>query len=62
MDHPTHYSAGESARRAVLIARGLSAIAAGRSTAPVDRALDRLAERAIKREATEANAKATRTS
>jgi hypothetical protein len=56
-DHPNHYTAGESAKRAVLLARGLSAVAAGRSTASVDRALDRLAARAIERETAEVTAR-----
>lgn len=55
-ERPNHYSAGEAAKRAVLIARGAAAIAAGRSTASVDAALARLADRACEREAAEAAA------
>jgi hypothetical protein len=55
--HPNHYSAGECAKRAVLLARGLRAAASGRSTASADRALDRLAEQAVERESAEAAAR-----
>jgi hypothetical protein len=55
--HPDHYTAGESAKRAVLLVRGLRAAASGRSTASADRALDRLAEKALERETAEAAAR-----
>ncbi len=56
-EHPDRYTAAESARRAVLLARGAAAITAGRSTDAVDRALDQLAERAVEREQAEAAAR-----
>lgn len=49
--HPDHYSAGESARRAVLLVRGSWRVLHGKSTAKVDRKLDQLAEEAREREA-----------
>lgn len=49
--HPEHYSLNESARRAVLLARGARRVLKGRSTAAIDRQLERLAEEAIEREA-----------
>jgi hypothetical protein len=49
--HPEHYSLGESARRAVLLARGARRVLKGKSTAGIDRQLDRLAEEAREREA-----------
>jgi hypothetical protein len=49
--HPEHYSLNESARRAVLLARGARRVLKGKSTAQVDRALERLADEARAREA-----------
>jgi hypothetical protein len=49
--HPQHYSLNESARRAVLLARGARRVLKGKSTAAIDRALERLADEARKREA-----------
>lgn len=54
---PRLYTAGESAKRALLLARGAAAIAAGRSTGPTDRALETVAREACEREAAEATAR-----
>lgn len=51
------YTVAESAKRALLLARGGAAMAAGRSIGPTDRALDALARGACEREAAEATAK-----
>jgi hypothetical protein len=51
IEHPEHYSLGESARRAVLLARGARRVLRGRSTAAIDRKLEQLAEQAVEREA-----------
>lgn len=51
MEHPEHYSAGESARRAVLLVRTSYRFVRGKDTRKVDRRLEELAEEAIAREA-----------
>lgn len=51
MNHPEHYSLNESARRAVLLARGARRVLKGRSTAAIDRKLELLADEAREREA-----------
>lgn len=51
MDHPEFYTPSESARRAVLLVRTSYRFVRGKSTAKVDRALERLAAEAIEREA-----------
>jgi hypothetical protein len=49
--HPDHYTAAESARRAVLLVRGARRVLRGKSTAAIDRKLEQLAEEAVEREA-----------
>jgi hypothetical protein len=51
LEHPDFYSAGESVRRAALLIRGGWRTVHGKDTRKVDRALERLAEEARKREA-----------
>ncbi|WP_042389720.1 hypothetical protein [Streptacidiphilus melanogenes] len=52
IEHPEFYTVRESARRAVLLARGARQVLRGKSTAKVDRALEQLADEAREREAT----------
>lgn len=51
------YTAGEKARIAALVARGAVRIGRGKSTSPVDRALDRIEREAIERTAAEERAR-----
>jgi hypothetical protein len=50
MEHPEFYSLDESRRRAALLVRGGWRVLRGKSTARIDRDLERLAAEAVERE------------
>lgn len=58
MAEPRQYTAVEAARMAGLVARAAVVVQRGRSTAPVDRAIEQLQEQACAREAAEDAARA----
>jgi hypothetical protein len=51
MPQPEHYAMNEGARRTVLLVRASVRVLRGRSTAKLDKRLDRLDDEAIAREA-----------